>query len=279
MFVGLITWGKAILKLLRVRRKIGINPQKLFDYVQLETLRENLPSYVMEERLSKVKHFRDRISNNAEYKARRIGRNADGGYVVPDLNYDKVVSIGIGKETSFEEDHSLSLASILMFDHTISKPPTLNENAVFYPLGVAESSGGNFLSFESILEIAQIDSSNVNLLKVDIEGNEYKSLEGKNFGQFAVVVIELHFLDKVFYSDQFPSFCALIENLTRQHLIFHSHANNWGKLFNFGNIVIPNVIEITLIRQDLLVKNSESVKNEKLDFPCKPGYMEIWPVG
>jgi hypothetical protein len=278
MFVGHITWGKAILKILRFRRAMGINPQKIFEFVEIETQRENFRSEEMENRICLVKDFRDQILASSTFKARRVGRNGDGGYVVPDLEYNKVVSIGIGHETSFEEDASLFNSRIFMFDHTVSAPSNMHQNVQFYKIGVAEKPGLNFMTFEAIIEIAQLDESENNLLKVDIEGSEYDALYMKNFSQFAVVVIELHHLDKVLYSKNFAKFAMLFEKLSSEHHLFHAHANNWGKLFNFGNIVIPNVIELTFIRQNLIVQKSEKDKRE-LDFPCKPGFMEIWPLG
>ena len=278
MLVGLISWGKAILKILRFRRAIGINPQKIFEFVQIETQRENLRSEEMGNRLNLVEDFRDQILASNTIKARRVGRNGDGGYVVPDLRYDKVVSIGIGLETSFEEDVSISDSRIFMFDHTVSAPSNMPQHAQFYKMGVAEKPGPNFMTFEAIIEMAQLNESETSLLKVDIEGSEYDALYMKNFSQFAVVVIELHHLDKVLYSECFAKFAMLFEKLSNEHHIFHAHANNWGKLFNFGNVVIPNVIELTFIRKNLIVQNSENDKSE-LDFPCKPGFMEIWPLG
>ena len=157
-------------------------------------------------------------------------------------------------------------------------PRNLPENAVFFQIGLRNNPAPNYLNLSAINQLAKINNSEINLLKVDIEGNEYEALHNVEFSAFAVVIIEFHSLEKVLYSDLFYKFQYLYDTLNLKHQVFHAHANNWSYLFNFANIALPNVVEVTFIRRNLLSTIVEE-SGAKLDYPCREGYREIWPLG
>ena len=277
MITGIAHWLKAI-NGLRVRRKnLLIDPTKIVDLVERGCLRNSISAIEIKSRIEFALYFEQLLNKNAPFEAIRVGRQGDGGYLVPPIHIDKVVSIGIGHETSFEFDAKIQESEIFMFDHTVEPPRGMRENMYFHEKGIGEISSRGILDFESIKILAGISNLDVNLLKVDVEGSEFSSLKNCDLSQFAVVIIELHYLEKMFYSSGFEDLKHLLGNLLANHSIFHVHANNWGKLFNIGQVVLPDIVEITFIREEVWSSFSDFGKSDQ-DYPCRGGYPEIWPI-
>jgi hypothetical protein len=164
-----------------------------------------------------------------------------------------------------------------MFDHTIPDLISLPENMTFYKKGLARIHSKDLLTFNEIQLLADVNASDCQLLKIDIEGNEYDSLQSSDFSDYSTIVIELHWLEKMFYSEEYPKLVKLMDHLTFSHRIVNVHANNWSHLFNIGNIVLPDVVELSLVREDLLVQLPKGPK-ANLNLPCRRNYPEIWPI-
>ena len=92
------------------------------------------------------------------------------------------------------------------------------------------------------------------ILKVDIEGDEYKILKeiNKNFNKLNLVIIEFHDLQKNL--KKIKDFI----NQTKLRNI-HINANNYGMVDNKG---IPQVIEMTLINpKKFKIKKQKTTRN------------------
>ena len=100
------------------------------------------------------------------------------------------------------------------------------------------------------------------VLKIDIEGDEYKLLNevNKNLNKLNLVIIEFHDLRK-----NLKKIEKFIKKTKLKNI--HIHPNNYGMVDNNG---IPEVIEVTLINpKKFKIKNSKTKRNypiKGLDF-------------
>ena len=171
----------------------------------------------------------------------RLGRKSDGGYVIDKRVINKtnaIITCGLEAEWSFEKQFQKynKNCKILAFDHTVNKK--------FW--------AGRFLKdFIALL-----------LLKIDIEGDEYKVLKdvNKNFKKLNLVIIEFHNIKKNLKK---------IRNFINQTKLrnIHINANNYGQVDING---MPQVIEMTLINpKKFKIKNYKTKRNypiKGLDF-------------
>ena len=197
----------------------------------------------------------------------RIGPSFDGGYVLYNEidNLTLLISIGVARDTAFEEDLLTrnSKTKILLFDHTDQPLRKLSHQFTFISKGLGDKSNENLLSLDDIIKdyVTPLDRS---ILKVDIEGNEYKSFESissNSLSCFDQILIELHDLGtKKVMSQEFKRMMnALRENF---HLI-HLHGNNNDPWVSVGGAVIPQTLELTWLHKKF--SNYTSIGN--VSFP------------
>ena len=108
----------------------------------------------------------------------------------------------------------------------------------------------------SIKEI--LDKKKNIILKIDIEGDEYKILNAINKEQCKIVllIIEFHNISK-----NISKIKKFLSNT--KFKIIHLHANNYGGTDRFNN---PNVIEVTLLNSKKIFVNRQ--KSRKI-YPIK----------
>ena len=90
---------------------------------------------------------------------------------------------------------------------------------------------------------------------MDIEGGEYDILafeSTKTLGQFSAMIIEFHGLERFFEPNFLYMISTLFEKLYRHFSICHVHPNNNCGMTRLNGIDVPNVIEITFLRHDLV---------------------------
>lgn len=186
----------------------------------------------------------------------RIGRNADGGYVLVDgLDYDFLISGGVGSDTSFENEIMKQIPSGIVVDGTVKRVRNCPENLIFLQEMIGENSLTEY-----------IDAHENILLKMDIEGAEVPwilSLDTEHIKKFRQIVIEFHNLKE--------KTLEAVEKLNETHVIVHAHGNNTRSVMNvFGNPV-PRCYELTFVRRSEfpdLKKNTLPLPSE-LDYPCR----------
>lgn len=220
----------------------------------------------------------------------RIGPKLDGGYVVyePALNSsDTLVTYGVGWDIKFEVDyHETTGNDVHMFDHTMFGEKYVDRticmkllkrgklyiltryiknnrnwaknirylaenNVFFHNEGIANRTTEKCDTFKNHIEKHKIAGKNI-LLKIDIEGNEYPLFD-KDFHDVLInvnqIIIEFHFLNNKLREIQ-----KIVKGLREDYEIVHIHGNNSGSSFTLyreqGDIVFPNVIELTFVRKD-----------------------------
>lgn len=180
----------------------------------------------------------------------RLGRDFDGGYVLPDdfLNISSAISIGIGNDQSFDYALAELGISVFQFDGTIENPPKIHEKIIFNKENWNEHGSGVCLRDM----IDRIGNNKDLLLKFDVDGVEWPnivSLDQDILKYFRIIVCELHgFLTNP--SSVHHIMIESINKLTANHQLVHVHGNNYGLFSIFEGCPIADVIEVSLHRND-----------------------------
>lgn len=167
----------------------------------------------------------------------RIGRNADGGYVMLD-DFDGIeacYSIGIDHEVSWDVAMAERGFQVWQYDHTVNRSPILHPNFHFRRLALGIADGPQCETLTTL--VALNEHRGPLILKMDIEGGEWDVFAEpkKVFRKFRQIVCEFHRFDRV-TSDSHYTAKAIkaLQTLTRTHQCVHAHANNYDKLVGYG---------------------------------------------
>jgi len=237
---------------------------------------------------------------DTEYTKVRVGNKEDGGYVVAKELAEKtdcVYSFGIGDDISFEEDfcNEFNPEKVRCFDHTIEGVATDIDKIEFNKLKLSPD----------LLTRDDIYSSS--LLKIDVEWDEWDFFSGGlglfNLFGFNQIIIELHIINpaedntwkttyftkfyKNIYSkinnDIFRKYYFVLNYLLSIFTIVHIHGNNSLIKTRLGGYEFPPLLELTLVRSNLIKKRKltkETFPIKGLDYPNKtdrPDFESIFP--
>ena len=238
----------------------------------------------------------------------RVGDKEDGGYVIPNHFRDSrltLISIGLGDNWSFENqgkgiffdkfisvDHTVSISSILIRLLKRIASMKISLSTTFYFLKLLKNYLNTFILKRNIHVRKKLVSASTKLvkneitldecismtngrkilLKIDIEGDEYKIIEDvyRNSEKIDLLVIEFHQTEKM--QIEFSKSIFVLKEFF--HLV-HIHGNNFDYVSANG---IPNVIECTFVNRDLFKGEYEKIRNlpiPKIDYPCNPGKIDI----
>lgn len=189
----------------------------------------------------------------------RIGGSQDGSYLVPDIDieFDGVISPGVGGSFSFETAIVGEKTKVLLIDGTVEKPNGLPNNFVFLRkmLGVSNRDVIDVVSLESLIEEYFLNSNSL-VLQMDIEGGEYEVLDSvteKDLSPFALVLVEFHQLQMLDFDERWNQKMSIsISKLKKDFLIIHTHPNNAGGFFLRRFKKLPKVVETTWVRKSLV---------------------------
>ena len=234
----------------------------------------------------------------------RLGRKYDGGYVIDKRVIDKtktIITCGLEAEWSFEKEFQKynGDCKIIAFDHTVNKKFWINRflkdfvsllllrNINLYQIldvfkyveysSFFSGKNKHFLkkivsqkkNKKNQITITEAIGDNKDIvLKIDIEGDEYKVLKeiDKNLNKINLVIIEFHDL---------PKNIKKIEKFIKKTKFknVHINANNYGIVDSNG---IPQVIEMTLINpKKFRIKNKKTKRN----YPIKGLDFKNWKRG
>jgi len=210
----------------------------------------------------------------------RVGPKGEGGYVIfKDIaTINKLITIGVAKDTSFEEDflkYSNSDTSVELFDHTDQPVRKLPKNISFHSIGLGRINDEvkKLLSLETISK-TYIEEKQKSILKIDIDESEYLTLpyvSPVTLSKFEQIILELHSIseEKVLNRD----LISVIQNITENFFVIHLHPNSFEPWVNVFGVCLPRVIEITFLNK----KYSDHITSEvpifptELDYPNKLG--------
>ena len=187
----------------------------------------------------------------------RVGGDGDGGYLLPKV-LDKIsycFSPGVDNKVNFEKElyEKFNIKSF-MADASV-KAPLLDSNFEFIPKFLGSNSRNNFITLSTWLRQSNLGNDTNLLLQMDIEGGEYEVLiyeDSHTLASFSTMVIEFHYLQKLFERDFLKMVTAIFEKIYKNFSICHVHPNNCCGIASLDGVEIPRVIEVTFIRNDLL---------------------------
>jgi hypothetical protein len=184
----------------------------------------------------------------------RIGRDGDGGYVVPDLldGLEGVLSFGIGHEVSFDEWFAQRGVPVFQYDHTVEGPPIEHPNFRFHKLAWGPDDTLEARSLAGTLRENGLESSMELLLKFDVEGDEWVALADIDedlLGRFRIITAEFHGFDRLVESAHFARTRSVIERISRTHVSTHVHANNCCGVELVCGVPLARLMEITFVRR------------------------------
>ena len=207
------------------------------------------------------------------YNKVRVGNSNDGGYVILDiysenLNCDKhkidsCYGYGVGNNINFEIDlmNRFNVSNCYLYDHTVSIEG-LPANIKYFKEGLSHYKYGDLNTLENQVKNNSQNSPHSKdlFLKMDVEGYEWLSLlstPNNILERFNQIVLEVHWLE----TDNNATIDQKLEFFHKMNSLFylvHIHANNCSNLINLkkgdslNRITLPNVLELTYVRKDIL---------------------------
>ena len=191
----------------------------------------------------------------------RLGKDNDGGYVVPVIALQKAKALlgyGISDDVSFEEQFSEHYKKeSYAFDCTIKNININNKLCHFIPECIATNtvSKTNFSSFSQHLQTLHLNNTPV-FVKMDIEGAEYDAFIDilKHVKNITGIALEIHFFNSL---NEYNKAITLLSKLNQKFFLIHVHGNNCCKAkFTTKNSkgYIPKILELTYINKSLVNK-------------------------
>lgn len=181
----------------------------------------------------------------------RLGSNADGGYVIGELNndYDCYISCGVSDEESFSRDfinrYNIDKSNSYAFDGTIQDYPYQYTNNITF----IKKNINNYNDEYNTDLIDIIDKYDNIFLKMDIEGSEFTwllNLPEEKLVKFKQMVFEFHGIYNNTWNNKYSDKIKCFEKLSKTHYLIHAHGNNSAPVENN----IPEVVEFTYINKN-----------------------------
>ena len=201
----------------------------------------------------------------------RLGRENDGGYVMLDNSFGSSVILGYGvsDDCSFENDVTEHFGiSGYIFDHTVEGPPqNMNSSKItFVKEGISDTDNEeNLKSLEYHMNKYAKDQDVI--LKMDVEGAEWKSLKNADLSKVTQLVIEMHNMENPDWD--------IIKKLNERFYLVNIHGNNHSPLITLNDKTFPQVIECTWVRKDLIKDPIEYKEINPLNQKCSRNSDEL----
>jgi hypothetical protein len=229
----------------------------------------------------------------------RLGPNQDGGYLLANR-------LG-GITTCFSSGGSRSsdFVSALQQKHNIGSH--LADGSVdgpageFFPLSflkkhVSDHDDDKNISVDTWVNQSADAKDNNLILQMDVDGNEYRVIEGmseQTLNRFRIIIIELH--DLTHWIQHPEAGEKFLSKLTKNHYVTSLSPNNIGRFAELefslnefgpgkmGTLLMPDMAQISLIRSDCVIPSGVQTEwPHPLDFPNDPNAPGIplpngWP--
>lgn len=192
-----------------------------------------------------------------KYDLLRIGGEKDGGYLLPNdlIGISRCLSPGSNKVWNFERDllFSHGIPSVIM-DRGNNLPENVDSRIQTIDSWVSSDDLPGYTSLNTWISTGLSFGTQDLMLQMDIEGAEYDAIfatSDSNLRRFRILVIEFHYTNKFTNSELFKEyFYKVFEKLERNFTVLHFHPNNCCGTWTYRNITLPNVFELTLLRND-----------------------------
>jgi hypothetical protein len=199
----------------------------------------------------------------------RLGRDFDGGYLVPD-DLDGIVacfSPGVDRHASFEQDLARRGVRCHLLDASVEGPPPGCDGMSFERLFLGSSDTEARTTLGEWVTRHEPQTTGDLLLQMDIEGAEFDvvpNVDAALLRRFRVVVIEFHKLDWVAQPFVRERMEEVFAKLAIDFVPVHLHANNTSHARAIGPLRVPRAVEVTYLRRD---RCRSLTARETLDHP------------
>lgn len=181
----------------------------------------------------------------------RLGNVGDGGYV--SLDYfregDIAFSLGINDDITWDKDAADRGLLIQQFDHTVEDPAPSDPRMVFYKKKVSRVTNADEQGLPDLVSQWDNGETRPNLvLKMDIEGSEWEVWDNtpkEILSRFSQILCEVHWLDKLSDTEHRQTIYRCFRKLHEHYAVIHVHGNSCAGWANVGNVMFPNVLEIS----------------------------------
>lgn len=203
-----------------------------------------------------VQHFIKTIKPYSTDKGLiRLGAATDGGYLVPDdlQQIEACFSPGVGAKSKFEEDCLNYGMKTFLADASVENLPSVNDKLHFTKKYLGAYNNDLFMTLDHWAESANLKANSDLLLQMDIEGAEFEVITNtsdKLLQRFRIIVMEVHFLDRLVGVDFHKTASTMFNKLSLYHTCVHIHPNNTDVVHKINGVEILPTIEITFLRND-----------------------------
>lgn len=186
----------------------------------------------------------------------RVGGEADGGYLVPDIlsGVSMCFSPGVGPTSAFESALAARGIPSFMADASVEGPAQWHPLMHFERKFLGDVNDAMTVRLEDWVSAHAPGVGADLLLQMDIEGAEYPVLldtPAATLRRFSTMIIEFHTLDALLVSYALPFYVQTFRKLLADFHVVHIHPNNNVRLVTRGEFEIPPVTEFTFLRKDL----------------------------
>lgn len=187
----------------------------------------------------------------------RLGHHGDGGYVsLDDFRPGEIaLSLGVSDDISWDVDAADRGLKIHQFDHTVDDPAPRDDRMIFHKKMIAPETSETSQSLEDLVSRLDRREARPNLiLKIDIEGAEWRvwaSTPPDRLSRFSQILCEVHGLADLADNDRRREIYGVFSTLNKAYAVVHVHGNICGGIANVGNVIFPNVLEITFANRDV----------------------------
>ena len=214
-------------------------------------------------------------ADKVKHSLTRFGSENDGGYLLFSeigINTD-LLSFGIGDNLDFEEEMAPRVNRILAFDGSIDELPKNVLGLEFRNKYVGDVTSINSVSITEIIPEMKSDRL---ILKIDIEGAEWKvlgQLTEVHLARFDQIVGEFHGLSSVRSNQELLEKIQILERLHSNFTLINSHPNNWSPYRVIKGVPVPDAVELTFLRNEIFsnfIDKGMGVEVSNLNRPCNP---------
>lgn len=199
----------------------------------------------------------------------RIGGENDGGYVMcrsllkmggggqnsPYLQNPKAISLGVSDYSPWDLEMAELGYEVLEYDGSIAHSPYTHPNITFHKKFVAAHDSDSTITLNTLIKDNRLDSTQANILQIDIENAEWEMLEGIEIESltenFAQVIFEFHGCNPE-EREGFLQRITQLKTLNQYFCPIHLHFNNHGKIFYSKGLFFSTSIEVSYINRKYL---------------------------
>ena len=191
-----------------------------------------------------------------------LGEKSDGCYVLLD-DFEKikyVYSFGISNKIQFDDALAKKGIYVYMYDHTINSLPYNNSKFHWSKIGICGNNNRirNLKTLEDLLKENRHISEKNMILKIDVEGGEWNSLNELNediLRQFKYILIEYHF----FRPSKEELYYNVIKKIHKSHQAFYCRCHGRSNISPLRNRICKNLEVSYIIREGNKFDKDDSI--------------------